>query len=79
MVSKRRCPRTGVVNFYAESDPFLAVGSVIEVGRPAVYQWRCYLGEEPAAGVARDMPTAERRIAMALQAEPPVAPKAAAA
>ena len=59
MLSSRRCPHTGIVNFFADAEPFLAVGSVTETGDPALYHWRCYLGHEPAAGTAPDMRTAE--------------------
>lgn len=58
MLSKCRCPHTGVVNFYTESDPLLAVGSVAEVGSPARYAWRCYVGKE-ISGLAPDISLAE--------------------
>jgi hypothetical protein len=35
MLSKRRCPHTGVVNFFFAADPHLAVGSVIKGERRA--------------------------------------------
>ena len=28
MISKRHCPLTGVVNFFAAADPLIAIGSV---------------------------------------------------
>jgi hypothetical protein len=59
MLSSRRCPHTGIVNFFADAEPFLAVGSVTETREPALYHWRCYLGHEPVAGSAPDMQTAE--------------------
>ena len=59
MLTRRHCPHTGVTNFFSDTDPFLSVGSVIEAGEPAIYHWRCYLGQPPAAGAAPDMRTAE--------------------
>ncbi len=59
MLSSRQCPHTGIVNFFAQAEPFLAIGSVIRAGEPALYHWRCYLGHEPVAGTAPDMRTAE--------------------
>ena len=61
MLSKCRCPHTGVVNFFSEADPFLAVGSVAQAHGPAGYAWRCYVGEE-AGGVASDISLAEARL-----------------
>jgi hypothetical protein len=62
MLSSRLCPHTGIVNFFAEAEPFLAVGSVVKAGEPARYHWRCYVGHEPAAGVAPDLRTAESHL-----------------
>jgi hypothetical protein len=59
MLSRRHCPHTGIVNFFADADPFMAIGSVIKAGEPALYHWRCYMGHLPAVGVASDMRTAE--------------------
>ena len=54
MLSKSRCPHTGVVNFFTQADPLLSVGSVAEAGASARYVWRCYVGEE-ACGLEPDM------------------------
>ena len=35
MITKRRCPHTGIVNFFSHSDPLLAVGSVSQLASPA--------------------------------------------
>ncbi len=35
MLSRSHCPYTGVVNFFARTEPLLAVGSVIKAGQPA--------------------------------------------
>ncbi|MGE0848812.1 MAG: hypothetical protein AB7O44_04195 [Hyphomicrobiaceae bacterium] len=68
MLSKSRCPFTGVVNFFTETDPLLSVGSVAEMGvsgQPGRYVWRCYLGDE-SAGLAGDMSQAEALLRSAL-------------
>jgi hypothetical protein len=59
MLSRRHCPHTGIVNFFAESEPLLAIGSVVKAGKPALYHWRYYLGQGPAVGIAPDMRSAE--------------------
>lgn len=60
MLNRRHCPHTGIFNFFAEAEPFLAIGSVIRTGGPAPYHWRCYVGAQPVAGAAADLRTAER-------------------
>jgi hypothetical protein len=62
MLSKRRCPHTGVVNFYFDADPHLAVGSVVKTPRSG-YLWHCYAEPCIAAGEAPDVALAERRVA----------------
>ena len=61
MLSKRRCPYTGVINFYSSEEPFLAIGSVVKVAR-ARYHWRFYA--DPCAGVgsATDLSSAEAHV-----------------
>ena len=61
MLSQRRCPYTGVVNFFFVTDPHLVVGSIIKGGQSG-YHWRCYT--DPCAGVGRvaDMKSAERQV-----------------
>ena len=62
MLSRRHCPHTGIVNFFAATDPFLAIGSVIKAGEPARYHWRDYMGQEATVGVAPDMRSAENNL-----------------
>src|SRR5262245_29681848 len=62
MLSKKRCPHTGVVNFFAD-DPHLPVGSAIKVGRRVGYHWRYYQDPGSAAGAAPSLKSAERQIA----------------
>jgi hypothetical protein len=62
MLSKRRCPHTGVVNFYFATDPHLAVGSIVKV-KGAGYLWRCYTDPCAGVGAEADMKTAEQRVA----------------
>ena len=61
MLSKRRCPHTGVVNFFFIADPHFAVGSVVKAERSG-YLWRCYTDPCAAAGSVADMKTAEQRV-----------------
>lgn len=64
-LSSRRCPHTGVVNFYSEADPHFAIGSIARCGTAADasgFTWRCYAGEALTAGHAPDLKTAERRL-----------------
>ncbi len=62
MLNRRHCPHTGIVNFFAEADPFLSVGSVIRADGSAPYHWRCYVGLETVSGAAPDLRTAERSL-----------------
>jgi hypothetical protein len=55
----RRCSHTGIVNYFSHVDPYLSVGSIIEIGQSSGYEWRCYIGDEAAAGAAPDLETAE--------------------
>jgi len=65
VLSKKRCPHTGVVNFYTDADPLLAVGSVTEAGASARFAWRCYLADE-SGGVASDISLAEAHLRQAI-------------
>ena len=67
MIIKTRCPHTGVVNFFTDADPLLAVGSVSERPASARFAWHCYL-DAPASGVAADMAIAEARLRNAIAA-----------
>jgi len=62
MLSKRRCPHTGVVNFFFSADPHLAVGSIVKV-EGTRYLWRCYTDPCTAVGSEADIRTAEQRVA----------------
>jgi hypothetical protein len=63
MLSKQRCPHTGVVNFFSATDPFVAIGSIIKAGRtPSEFHWRVYDAVNAVSGIATDMAEAERRI-----------------
>lgn len=61
MLSKQRCPHTGVVNFFFTAEPHIAVGSVVK-GTHAGYLWRCYAEPCEAGGREDDLKTAERRV-----------------
>ncbi len=62
MLSKRRCPHTGVVNFFFADEPHFSVGSVVKAER-AGYLWRCYADPCAAVGSAADRQVAETRVA----------------
>lgn len=73
VLSKSRCPYTGVVNFFTDADPLLSVGSVAQAdapGRTGRYVWRCYLGDE-TGGLADDMLLAEAQLRRALACDAP--------
>ena len=57
MLSKQRCPHTGLVNFCTDIDPFMSVGSIIETG-PSRYVWRSHLVDH-RRGVTTDPMSAE--------------------
>lgn len=64
-LSSRRCPHTGVVNFYAVTDPHIAIGSIARCGTAADvsgFAWRCYTAAAESSGRAPDLKTAERRL-----------------
>jgi hypothetical protein len=65
VVTKTRCPHTGVVNFFSKADPLFAVGSVCRASRPTDYVWRCYLDDQEA-GVAADISIAEAHLRNAI-------------
>jgi hypothetical protein len=65
MLNTRRCPFTGIVNFYADDEPHMAVGSIARCGTEATtpsFAWRCYTGDHASSGHAPDLQTAERRL-----------------
>ena len=61
MLSKRRCPHTGVVNFFFDTDPHLAVGSLLASQGSRVF-WSCYTEPFMRSGVAADVRSAEREV-----------------
>jgi hypothetical protein len=65
MLSKLRCPHTGLVNFFTEVDPFMSVGSIIATA-PSRYVWRCHLVDH-RCGVATDPVNAEANLRRALE------------
>ena len=69
VITKTRCPHTGVVNFFTEADPLLAVGCVAE-SAASHFAWHCHL-DTPASGFARDMKVAEAHLRSAIAARRP--------
>ena len=65
MITSKRCPHTGVVNFFVRADPYLAVGSVSQEANPRQFVWRCYLDGE-GAGVSDDLAVAEANLRTAI-------------
>ena len=63
MLSRKRCPHTGVVNLFIEAEPHLAIGSVLKADGAAGYQWLFYTDPCAATGTAPDLKTAECRVA----------------
>ena len=62
MLSMKRCPHTGVVNYFDASEPLFAVGSVMKARGRKSYDWRCYAADGDGAGRAPDLKTAERHL-----------------
>lgn len=63
MLSKQRCPHTGVVNYFSKADPFVSIGSIIKVGsKQGAYHWRVYDAVHTISGIAADMAEAERSL-----------------
>jgi hypothetical protein len=65
MLSKLRCPQTGVVNFFTDVDPFMSVGSIIATA-PSRYVWHCHLVDH-RYGVTTDPVSAEANLRRALE------------
>ncbi len=68
-LSSKKCPITGVVNFFDVTEPYLSVGSVAKCGtecgtaaKSQRYLWRVYDGGSNAAGYAPDLATARHQI-----------------
>ena len=70
MLSKLRCPHTGLVNFFTDVDPFMSVGSIIATG-PSRYVWRCHLVDH-RCGVTTNAMSAESNLRSALEKLPGV-------
>ena len=64
MLMKRRCERTGVINFYSRTEPFLAAGSIVQVA-PSQFVWRSHI-DDSRVGIARYLPVAEAHLYRAL-------------
>jgi hypothetical protein len=67
MLSTKRCPFTGIVNYFSDSDPHMSIGSIARCGTPAMsssaaFAWRCYTSDGVSSGRAPDLATAERRL-----------------
>lgn len=67
MLHKRRCPHTGITNYFTSANPYVAVGSVTETDTPSRFAWRCYIDDE-AGGLSADMAKAEAHLRRAISA-----------
>jgi hypothetical protein len=57
----KRCPHTGVTNFYSDTDPHLAVGFIAR--RPGKgFTWHCFADGPDLSGLAPDIETAAERL-----------------
>jgi hypothetical protein len=65
VLQKKRCPHTGIVNFYTDAEPLMAVGSVTRTGAKSRFAWRCYLDDE-AGGLAANRHLAEAQLRQAI-------------
>ena len=63
VLSRKRCPHTGIINIFTKAEPLLPVGFVLKTGAPKTYRWACFSNGQPAAGTARSARTAARHIA----------------
>lgn len=59
MLSMKRCPHTGVVNFFDTTDPHFAVGSIAHNSGRANFCWRCYSAGSDQGGRVHDLKTAK--------------------
>jgi hypothetical protein len=64
MLLKRRCERTGVINFFSDTEPLLAAGSIVQVASSR-YVWRSHV-QDDRVGIARYLPVAEAHLYRAL-------------
>ncbi len=64
MLFKRRCDRTGVINFFSDAELFLAAGSIVQIA-PSHFVWRSHV-DDARLGVARYLPVAEAHLYRAL-------------
>ncbi len=70
MLSKQRCPHTGIVNYFACSEPFFAVGSITAARRQSgEFHWRVYDAAKIISGIAKDMRSAEQRLEQELRSK----------
>ncbi len=61
LLSTKRCPHTGVTNFFSDDDPFVAIGSIARRAEQG-FTWRCHMGGSELSGRAPDIQSAERRL-----------------
>jgi hypothetical protein len=63
MLNKQTCPHTGIVNYFANTEPFFAIGSITQrQNSDAKFYWRVYNASKAISGMADDMKSAEKRL-----------------
>ena len=66
MLRNRRCERTGMINFFVDSESFLAAGSIVQIA-PSQFVWRSHV-DDTRVGIARHLFVAEAHLYCALGA-----------
>ena len=59
MLAMKRCPHTGVVNFFDTTDPHFCVGSIAQGRGRGKFQWRSFTGADTRSGRVADLKTAQ--------------------
>lgn len=62
MLVRRRCPYTGVIDFFSDDEPHLAVGSIYESRHSGKVLWWFHLDDDTHSGEASDLTSAESQI-----------------
>ena len=62
MLSRKRCPHTGIVNFYETTDPHVAIGLAMRERGETRYRWLSFADDQHPSGFAADLGAAERSL-----------------
>ena len=61
MLAKRHCPYTGIVNYFDDLEPFIAIGCIAAIDGSRTYVWRSHIGNEEG-GRSTDLAVAEAQL-----------------